>query len=81
MVEEEIKYSYDLDYFVKWSHGKTYEMYDRDSWRWIDFSNMSTKRESEIVAHAYFYWITTDEKTFYKKIQEAVNQYDKEHWL
>jgi hypothetical protein len=29
MTKEEIKYSYDMDYFVKWDYGKTYEVYDR----------------------------------------------------
>jgi hypothetical protein len=29
MAEEEIKYNYDMDYFVKWSYTKTYEVYDR----------------------------------------------------
>jgi len=75
MAEEEIRYSYDLDYFVKWSYGKTYELYDRLSWKSIDFSDISSERMSEIVAHAYFYWITTDEKTFYEKIQETLD-----HW-
>ena len=75
MIKEEIKYSYDMDYFVKWSYGKVYELYDRLSWRWIDFSDIKSERLTEIVAHAYFYWITTDQKTFYEKIQQTL-----EHW-
>lgn len=76
MAEEEIKYSYDLEYFVKWSYGKTYEVYDRLSWKSIDISNLESGRESEIVAHAYFYWITTDEKTFYKLIEKTLEKWD-----
>ena len=76
MAEEEIKYSYDMDYFVKWSYTKTYEVYDRLSWKQLDISKISPERLAEIEAHAAAYWVSTDEKTFYEEIKETQERWE-----
>ncbi len=81
MIEEWFKYSYDLDFFVKWTPGITYEIYDRWTWKQLDLSNFSDKEMSKVVADAYFYWITTDKETFYKMIEDAKESYNKKQWI